>query len=64
MSDHVEEKQGTLATDCRPVNEPLRRSAQHSKDWELLKLAQMADLQNPELNKWLFRRPTKSQGSL
>lgn len=40
--------------DCRPMSEPLRRSALPGTDWEVLKLAQIADLQNLELNRSLL----------
>lgn len=51
----MEEKQGTLANQAMTVD--LKRSAQPCIEWAPLKLAQIADLQDLELNRWLFGGP-------
>lgn len=51
----MEEKQGTLANQAMTADP--KRSAQPSIEWALLKLAQIADLQDLELNRWLFGGP-------
>lgn len=51
----MEEKQGTLANQAMTVDP--KRSAQPCIEWAPLKLAQIADLQDLELNRWLFGGP-------
>lgn len=51
----MEEKQRILAKQAMTADPT--RSAQPSTEWALLKLAQIADLQDLELNRWLFGGP-------